>query len=56
MLSGHSLSKITQENLEVFIDVWDTQLDELSSLLKNITQNGKNESKSQNKFGKILQL
>jgi len=36
MLAGHPLSKITQENLEIFMDVWDTQVDELTSLLRNI--------------------
>lgn len=37
MLAAHPTSKITQENFEVFIDVWDTQIDELISLLRNIT-------------------
>ena len=36
MLSLHSTSKITQENLEVFIDVWETQNDELMGLLQNV--------------------
>jgi len=44
MLAAHPTSKITQENLEVFIDVWDTQIDELVTLLKNIT-GGHNDSK-----------
>lgn len=38
MLCSHPTSKITQENFEVFIDVWDTQVDELFALLKNIIQ------------------
>lgn len=38
MLAAHPSSKITQENLEVFIDVWDTQVDELSTLMRNVTQ------------------
>uniref|UniRef100_A0A7M5V2L1 Uncharacterized protein n=1 Tax=Clytia hemisphaerica TaxID=252671 RepID=A0A7M5V2L1_9CNID len=38
MLSAHPTSKITQENFEVFIDVWDTQVDELLTLLRNITE------------------
>ena len=36
MLANHPLSKITQENLEIFMDVWETQVDELLTLLKNI--------------------
>ena len=36
MLANHQLSKITQENLEIFMDVWETQVDELLTLLKNI--------------------
>ena len=37
MLAAHPLSKITQENLEVFIDVFETQVEELCNLLRNIT-------------------
>lgn len=47
MLAAHPSSKITQENLEVFIDVWDTQVDELSTLMRNVTQTTEsNESKN----------
>lgn len=38
MLAAHPTSKITQENFEVFVDVWDTQIDELISLLRNVTE------------------
>ena len=44
MLANHPLSKITQENLEIFMDVWETQVDELLTLLKNILDAGTNQT------------
>ena len=44
MLANHQLSKITQENLEIFMDVWETQVDELLTLLKNIFDAETNET------------
>lgn len=34
------MSKIAQENMEVFVDVWETQVDELGKVLRNLTTGG----------------
>ncbi|XP_047137777.1 alpha-catulin isoform X1 [Hydra vulgaris] len=44
MLAAQPQSKITQENLEVFIDVFETQVEELCNLLRNITESINNNS------------
>ena len=48
-LSSHPVSRIAQENMEVFVDVWETQVDELGKLLRGITAGGDvNKSKLMN--------
>lgn len=49
ILSGHPSSKISLENMEVFANVWETQVDEWTTLLRNVTNFDKrqgSESKS----------
>lgn len=48
-LSAHPVSKIAQENMEVFVDVWEAQVDELGKVLRLITAGGDpSKSKSDN--------
>eukprot|EP00112_Aurelia_sp_Birch-Aquarium-sp1_P021575 Seg585.1 transcript_id=Seg585.1/GoldUCD/mRNA.D3Y31 product=alpha-catulin protein_id=Seg585.1/GoldUCD/D3Y31 len=37
ILSGHPSSKISLENMEVFANVWETQVEEWTTLLRNVT-------------------
>lgn len=39
-LASHPVSKIAQENMEVFVDVWEAQVDELGKVLRLITAGG----------------
>jgi len=39
-LAAHPVSKIAQENMEVFVDVWETQVEELGKVLRLITAGG----------------
>ncbi|XP_031559383.1 alpha-catulin-like [Actinia tenebrosa] len=39
-LSAHPVSKIAQENMDVFIDIWEGQVEELGKLLRGITTGG----------------
>lgn len=39
-LAAHPVSKIAQENMEVFVDVWEAQVDELGRVLRLITAGG----------------
>lgn len=52
ILSGHPSSKISLENMEVFANVWETQVEEWTTLLRNVTYLDKgrgNENKSLSK-------
>ena len=54
-LAAHPVSKIAQENMEVFVDVWEAQVDELGKVLRLITAGGDpNKSKSDNLTSKML--
>ena len=37
---AHPVSKIAQENMEVFVDVWEAQVEELGKVLRLITAGG----------------
>lgn len=39
-LAAHPVSKIAQENMEVFVDVWEAQVEELGKVLRLITAGG----------------
>jgi len=39
-LVAHPVSKIAQENMEVFVDVWEAQVEELGKVLRLITAGG----------------
>ena len=39
-LAAHPISKIAQENMEVFVDVWEAQVEELGKVLRLITAGG----------------
>lgn len=39
-LASHPVSRIAQENMEVFVDVWEMQVDELGKILRGITAGG----------------
>eukprot|EP00794_Sanderia_malayensis_P017640 gene17640-19395_t len=56
ILSGHPSSKISLENMEVFANIWETQVEEWTTLLKNVTHIDKRRasetSSSQKKLNK----
>ena len=39
-LAHHPVSKIAQENCTVFIDIWESQVEELGKLLRSIISGG----------------
>ena len=39
-LAAHPVSKIAQENMEVFVNVWEAQVEELGKVLRLITAGG----------------
>ena len=39
-MAAHPVSKIAQENMEVFVDVWEAQVEELGKVLRLITAGG----------------
>jgi len=39
-LAAHPVSKIAQENMQVFVDVWEAQVEELGKVLRLITAGG----------------
>lgn len=45
-LAAHPVSKIAQENMEVFVDVWEAQVEELGKVLRLITAGGDPSKKS----------
>ena len=49
ILSGHPSSKISLENMEVFANVWETQVEEWTTLLRNVTNFDKRQG-SESKF------
>ena len=49
ILSGHPSSKISLENMEVFANVWETQVEEWTTLLRNVTNFDKRRG-SESKF------
>ena len=55
ILSGHPSSKISLENMEVFANVWETQVEEWTTLLRNVTNFDKRKG-SESKYIEILQV
>jgi len=49
-LSSHPVSKIAQENMDVFIDIWEGQVEELGKVLRGITSGGEMSKSKCNKI------
>lgn len=52
-LAHHPVSKIAQENCTVFIDIWESQVEELGKLLRSIISGGDLRRSKHNHFSPV---
>ncbi|EDO37433.1 predicted protein, partial [Nematostella vectensis] len=53
-LSAHPVSKIAQENMDVFIEIWETQVEELGKVLRGITAGGDLSKRKSFRLSRVL--